>query len=151
MSAFLATAEEGCLSAAASALGLTQPTLSSQVVALEQELGVVLFERVGRSVTLTPSGLALLDHVRAMGEAAVRLSLTALGQSQSVAGKVSLTASDVFSAHVLPPVLQRLRELAPERERFPILCDRKTRSRFLFCRIFSSIKWDHLIGKSFSD
>jgi DNA-binding transcriptional LysR family regulator len=48
--AFLVTAEEGSLSAAARALGLTQPTLSRQVAGLEEELGVSLFERVGKGV-----------------------------------------------------------------------------------------------------
>jgi DNA-binding transcriptional LysR family regulator len=42
--AFLVTAEEGSLSAAARALGMTQPTVGRQVSALENELGVVLFE-----------------------------------------------------------------------------------------------------------
>ena len=46
--AFLATAEEGTLSAAATMLGTTQPTLSRQVAALESELGLTLFERVDR-------------------------------------------------------------------------------------------------------
>ena len=46
--AFLVTAEEGSLSAAARALGLAQPTLGRQVSALEAELGVALFERVGK-------------------------------------------------------------------------------------------------------
>ena len=46
--AFLVTAQEGSLSAAARALGMAQPTLGRQVDALEAELGVVLFERVGR-------------------------------------------------------------------------------------------------------
>jgi DNA-binding transcriptional LysR family regulator len=77
--AFLVTAEEGSLSAAARALGMAQPTLGRQVTALEQELGVALFERVGRGLTLTPSGLELMDHVRAMGEAAARMSLVGLG------------------------------------------------------------------------
>jgi DNA-binding transcriptional LysR family regulator len=54
--AFLVTAEEGSLSAAARALGMAQPTLGRQVAALERELGVALFERVGRGLTLTPSG-----------------------------------------------------------------------------------------------
>ena len=53
--AFLVTAEEGSLSAAARALGLAQPTLGRQVTALERELGVALFERVGRGLALTPS------------------------------------------------------------------------------------------------
>jgi len=65
--AFLVTAEEGSLSAAARALGMAQPTLGRQVDALEQELGVTLFQRVGRGLVLTPNGLELLDHVRAMG------------------------------------------------------------------------------------
>lgn len=76
--AFLVTAEEGSLSAAARALGMAQPTLGRQVDGLEQELGIVLFERVGRGLTLTPSGVELLEHVRFMGEAAGRVSLAAL-------------------------------------------------------------------------
>lgn len=111
--AFLATAEAGSLSAAARQLGLTQPTLSRQVAALEAELDVLLFERVGRSLSLTRAGLDLLDHVRAMGAAADRVALAASGQSQSVSGLVRITASDVFSAYLLPPVLHRLRQEAP--------------------------------------
>lgn len=111
--AFLVTAEEGSLSAAARALGMAQPTLGRQVDALEEELGVVLFERVGRGLTLTPSGLELLDHVRAMGEAANRMSLAALGQSQSIEGAVCITASDVHSALLLPPIIAKLRAREP--------------------------------------
>ena len=111
--AFLVTAEEGSLSAAARALGMAQPTLGRQVDALEAELGVVLFERVGRGQTLTPSGLELLDHVRAMGEAANRMSLVAAGQSHSVEGKVVIAASDVYAAFLLPPILAKLRRTHP--------------------------------------
>lgn len=111
--AFLATVEEGSLSAAARALGLTQPTLSRQVTALEKDLGVILFDRGRRSMSLTQPGLELLDHVRTMGEAASRISLTATGQSQTIEGQVSITASDVMSAYFLPPVLKQLRALAP--------------------------------------
>ena len=53
--AFLVTAEEGSLSAAARALGLTQPTLGRQVAALEEALGVTLFDRTGRAMVLTRS------------------------------------------------------------------------------------------------
>ncbi|MBZ0217890.1 MAG: LysR family transcriptional regulator [Fimbriimonadaceae bacterium] len=109
----MATAEEGSLSAAARALGLTQPTLGRQVTALEVDLGVILFERAGRSLTLTQPGLELLEHVRSMGDAATRISLTASGQSQAIEGQVRITASDVLSAHILPPALKRLREIAP--------------------------------------
>ena len=110
---FLATVEEGSLSAGARALGLTQPTLGRQVAALEAALDVVLFERVGKSLVLTPSGLELADHVRAMFEAASRVSLTASGRSQAIDGKVRITASDVMSALILPPVMAELRQMAP--------------------------------------
>ena len=111
--AFLATAEEGSLSAAARALGLTQPTLSRQVNGLESELGVTLFERGHRAMELTPSGLELLEHVRAMGDAATRVSLTASGQSQAVDGKVSITATNMFAAWYLPPIVTQIRQRAP--------------------------------------
>ncbi len=111
--AFLVTAEEGSLSAAARALGMTQPTLGRQVDALEQELGVILFERAGRGLVLTPSGLELLDHVREMGEAAGRMSLAASGQAHQIEGKIAITASEMYSAHYLPPAIARLRCEAP--------------------------------------
>ncbi|WP_262693295.1 LysR family transcriptional regulator [Kordiimonas aquimaris] len=111
--AFLATVEEGSLSAAARQLGLTQPTLGRQVSALEEALDVVLFERIGKSLVLTPSGIELSEHVRAMYEAASRMSLTASGQSQTIEGKVNITASDIMSAYILPPALKQLRETAP--------------------------------------
>ena len=111
--AFLATVEEGSLSAAARALGLTQPTLGRQVAALEEQLDTVLFERVGKSLAITPSGVELLDHVRAMYEAANRISLTASGQSQTIEGQVRITASDIMSAYILPSAIKKLRELAP--------------------------------------
>ena len=112
--AFLATAEQGTLSAAARSLGLTQPTLGRQVAGLEEELGVVLFERIGKSLKLTTSGAELLDHFRSMGAAADQISLTASGQSQSITGTVCITASDAMAAYWLPPVLKRLRGVAPQ-------------------------------------
>lgn len=111
--AFLVAAEEGSLSAAARALGVAQPTLGRQVDALEQELGVALFERVGRGLTLTPTGLSLLEHIREMADAAGRVSLAASGRSQSIEGKISLTASQGIAAFLLPPILTELRREQP--------------------------------------
>lgn len=110
---FLATVEEGSLSAAARALGQTQPTVSRQISALETSLGMVLFKRGHRTTTLTQSGLILLDHVRAMGEAANQISLTASGQSQMLEGPVAITATDAMSAYILPAILQEVRTQAP--------------------------------------
>ncbi len=111
--AFLATVEAGSLSAAARALRVTQPTLSRQVAALEADLGVTLFERVGRSLSLSPSGIQLLEHFRGMGEAAAQISLAASGQAQAIEGLVTITASDAVSAYWLPAVLKRLRAMEP--------------------------------------
>ncbi|MBS9718196.1 LysR family transcriptional regulator [Pseudohalocynthiibacter aestuariivivens] len=111
--AFLATAEEGSLSAAARLLGQRQPTLSRQVANLEQDLGVMLFERVGRRLVLTEPGVELLEHFKTMGAAADLVSLVASGQSQTVEGKVSITATDVLATHLLPQVLRRIRDVAP--------------------------------------
>ncbi|MEQ9004201.1 MAG: LysR family transcriptional regulator, partial [Pseudomonadales bacterium] len=111
--AFLATAEEGSLSAAARVLHQTQPTLSRQVTALERALGVTLFERGHREVRLTGAGLELLEHVRAMAEAANRVSLAASGQSHAIEGHVRITATELLATHHLPAMLRKLRERAP--------------------------------------
>jgi DNA-binding transcriptional LysR family regulator len=113
LKAFLETAEAGSLSAAARKLGLTQPTLSRQVAAIERQLGVTLFERAGKAMVLTGTGLALLEHARVMGAAAEDLTLAATGQSQAVDGVVTVSASEAVAAHLLPGVLLRLRQQAP--------------------------------------
>ena len=111
--AFLETADTGSLSAAARKLGQTQPTLSRQVAALEQQLGVMLFERVGKRMVLTATGQALLAQARAMGAAADALALMATWHSQAVEGVVSVSASDAVAAHILPRAVARLRQQAP--------------------------------------
>ncbi len=111
--AFLVTAEEGSFSAAGRALGMAQPTIGRQVAALEQELDVLLFERVGHGLQLTPTGLDLVEHVRAMGEAASRVSLTAAGQSLSLDGTVCISASQILATHMLPPIIAGMRALHP--------------------------------------
>ncbi len=113
---FLAVAEEGSLSAAASALKVTQPTVTRQLAALEAELSVTLFERTGRTVSLTQAGLDLLDHVRTMAEGANLMSLAASGKSQAIEGQVRVTAAEMTAAYLLPPLLDRLRAIAPDLE-----------------------------------
>lgn len=112
--AFLVTAEEGSLSAAARALGLTQPTLSRQVAGLEEALGVTLFERTSRALLLTQSGVELLAHFRTMGDAANAISIAATGQSDAITGHVLISATDMMATHFLPPILKKLRKTAPD-------------------------------------
>lgn len=111
--AFLATAEEGSLSAAARTLGQTQPTLGRQVSSLESDLGVTLFERSGRSLELTDTGIELLEHFKAMRDAATNASLAASGRAEAIEGVVTLTMTNGFATFHLPAILVELRSIAP--------------------------------------
>lgn len=112
--AFLATAETGSLSAAARKLELTQPTLSRQVAALEAELGVTLFERIGKKLLLTEAGGSLLEHARGMGDAAVAMTFAATGRAQAIEGIVTISATDGYAAYILPEIVEQIREQAPQ-------------------------------------
>lgn len=112
--AFLATVEEGSLSAAARVLGVAQPTVGRQINALEAELRVALIEHVGRGVIPTETGRGLAAHIGAMRDAAEKVSLGAAGHTQAIDGHVALTASAIYSAHILPPILEALRAQAPK-------------------------------------
>ncbi len=111
--AFLVTAEEGTLSAAAKALGMTQPTLSRQVAALEAEMGITLFERVAQRLVLTHSGMELLEHARSMSSAAQQFSLTAAGQSQQIEGSVVISVGELDAVFRLPKMVAKLRKEEP--------------------------------------
>ncbi len=112
--AFLMTADTGSLSAAARTLGLTQPTLSRQVAALESDLGVALFERSGKSLILTEAGEGLLAHVRAMGASVDALALAASVRKQTMKGCVRISAVDAYCTYLLPEIVERIIAAAPE-------------------------------------
>jgi DNA-binding transcriptional LysR family regulator len=104
----------GSLSAAARHLGLTQPTLSRQILALEADLGVALFERIGRRLSLTSTGTMLLEHAKLMGRAAEAAFLSASGDMQELSGRVSISATETYSAYILPEILARIGLEAPQ-------------------------------------
>lgn len=105
---FLAVAQTGTLSAAARALGATQPTLGRHVAELETALGVILFERRRDGFRLTEKGLALAERAEPMRDAADAFARLAEGSAEQMAGTVRLTASEIMAAYVLPPMLARL-------------------------------------------
>ncbi len=111
--ALFVTVEEGSLSGAAKALNMSQPTLGRQISSLEKELGVSLFERVGRGYKITPIGTELYEHVKTMVEAANNISLVASSRSQSIEGRVTISATNAMSAYVLPALIHRLRQKEP--------------------------------------
>lgn len=111
--AFLATVEQGSLSAAARTLRQTQPTLSRQITSLEEALDLTLFERGKRQMQLTASGHELLVHVQQMAGAAAQISRVATGQNQTVEGTVRITSSDAMAAYILPRHVIDLRRRHP--------------------------------------
>lgn len=114
LQSFAAVAEHASLSAAARALGTSQPTLSRHIAALEATLGTRLFERGRSGVTLTVDGSDVLIHAQRMADAAAQVN-GGLGQAPSdLAGTVRVTASQVVATFVLPEVLQTLRQAYPQ-------------------------------------
>ena len=103
--AFLLVAESGSFSQAAKRLHLTQPAVSKRIAQLEAQLNVSLFDRIGRRISTTEAGEALLPHARA-----VHLELQAAQQSVrdlagEVRGRLRLATSHHIGLHRLPPLL----------------------------------------------
>ena len=103
--AFLLVAESGSFSKAAKRLHLTQPAVSKRIAQLEAQLNVSLFDRIGRRISTTEAGEALLPHARA-----VHLELQAAQQSVrdlagEVRGRLRLATSHHIGLHRLPPLL----------------------------------------------
>jgi DNA-binding transcriptional LysR family regulator len=109
--AFLAVAEEGGISAAARKLGVTQPALSRQIKALEDELGVVLLDRGARSFVLTPAAELLWQEGR--GVVAQWDSLMERVRSQAVGKPLRIGYSPSLAADILPAAIQRFSQLHP--------------------------------------
>lgn len=108
---FVAVADHGSLSAAARALGLTQPTLGRHIAALEAALGTALFARGPRGLVPTEAGLAALPEARAMAHAAAAARRAVEGAG--IGGRVRLTASEMVAAEVLPPLIATFRVAHP--------------------------------------
>jgi DNA-binding transcriptional LysR family regulator len=111
---FGAVVEHGSLSAAARALGLSQPTLGRHVEALEQALGMSLFERTLSGFRPTETALRLYEPVRQAETALAEASLVAEGASSALTGSLRLTSSTVMCHYVLPAILLDLREKFPQ-------------------------------------
>ncbi|MCO4786661.1 MAG: LysR family transcriptional regulator [Marinomonas atlantica] len=111
---FLTVANMGSLTAAADAHDLSQSTLSRQMSSLEAQLGLTLFERMGRGIQVTEAGHQLIRYIEVMQEAATQISLNAKGQSESLHGSITLAVSELDAAFRIPPIVKRIREQAPE-------------------------------------
>ncbi|MDK1494718.1 LysR family transcriptional regulator [Sinorhizobium sp. 7-81] len=110
---FLAVADELHMGRAAERLGMAQPPLSQSVARLEKELGVRLFDRANRRLTLTRAGVAFLDEARSSvlhADAAYALARSA---EDGAAGEVRIGFVSAALYEHLPRRLARLRQTLP--------------------------------------
>ncbi|MGE8146210.1 LysR family transcriptional regulator [Pseudomonas frederiksbergensis] len=111
---FLAVLTHGSLSAAARALGITQPTVGRHVAELEASFKQTLFTRSRTGLMPTEAALTLRSYAEAMHSNAAALERAMAGQGQTTGGTVRITASEVIAVEVLPPALARLRQAHPQ-------------------------------------
>ena len=112
---FTAIAAEGTFTRAAERLGIQQPPLSQQLAALEQELGVRLFERKPRGVELTPAGTAFLEDSLALLERVDGATARARRVAKGVAGTLRIGFTSSAAAHpAAPDTIASFRDRYPE-------------------------------------
>ncbi len=105
--AFALVAETRSFSLAAKKLHLTQPAVSKRVALLEQYLNTELFDRIGRSVSLTEAGRALLPYAKSVQHELRAAEQSVRDLSGEVAGRLRLATSHHIGLHRLPPVLSK--------------------------------------------
>jgi DNA-binding transcriptional LysR family regulator len=111
---FLAVAAAGSLSAAARQLDVVPMQVSRRIAALEEDLGVRLFHRTTRSLTLTAEGEAFIPFARAMVDAETGARAELGPSSGGASGVLRMTAPSGFAQSVLLPMLPVLLEANPE-------------------------------------
>jgi DNA-binding transcriptional LysR family regulator len=102
---FGVVAEVGSLSEAARRLGVSQPTLTRRMAALEERLGAEVLRRGPRGIELTETGEAILQPIRQMREAAGQVDVTATGRDAALSGVVRVSATEGFANYWCTPVL----------------------------------------------
>lgn len=110
----LAVAETRHFGRAAERCFVSQPTLSGQIKKLEEELGVVIFERTNRSVEVTPIGAAILGHARLLLEQADAIEQVARAHQDPLAGPLRIGAIPTLSPYLMPLLLVPLKRRYPQ-------------------------------------
>ena len=111
---FLAVARTGSTLAAGRQLRVSQTTAARRVSALEESLGLVLFERRPTGYALTPAGEALMGTAEMIETAAEGFADAASAQAREVSGNVRLTVDEIYAVTLLAPMLRDLHEVHPQ-------------------------------------
>jgi len=110
----IAVAETEHFGHAAARCFVSQPTLSGQIKKLEQELGVILFERTNRSVSITPIGTEIIKHAKLILEQADVIKQLAQAQRDPLAGALRVGAIPTVSPYLIPLILHPLKQKYPQ-------------------------------------
>lgn len=110
----IAVAETHHFGQAAQRCFVSQPTLSGQIKKLEQELGVVIFERTNRSVEITPAGENILAHARLIMEQTDAIRQLAQSYQDPLAGPLRVGAIPTISPYLMPLILKPLQKQHPQ-------------------------------------
>ena len=110
---FLTVAKEQNFTRAAEQLNITQPTLSRQLAALEEELGVRLFNRGGRFVTLTNEGLLLKRRALEIVDLEDKIVSEFSGDQEAIGGKITIGCGEFKAVESLAKICKRYKEKYP--------------------------------------
>lgn len=108
LTTFLAVAEKETISAAAKHLHLSQPSLSRQLMELEKELGVTLFTRGNRKITLTEDGLLFRKRAEEIVELLEKTRSEFLSPRDTIAGNVSIGAGETYVIQLLGAIIKEI-------------------------------------------
>jgi len=111
---FLAVAREGTLVAAGRLLGVDYTTVGRRVRALEQELGLTLFERVRDRYVLTEPAEGLREAAERMEDGALALERRALGADRTVSGDLRIATTDALAQILVLPAIRAMHERHPD-------------------------------------
>lgn len=111
---FLAVAEAGGISAGAARLHISQPAVTREIRELEASVGVPLFDRQPRGVTLTEGGRRLLQYAQRIFALERAAEHELRGFASLGSGELQLGASATLGSYLLPALLNRFREEHPQ-------------------------------------
>lgn len=110
---FLTVVREESITKASEVLHITQPTLSRQLSQMEEEVGVKLFERGPRKITLTNEGILLRRRAEEILQLVDKTQKELIEQDEQVEGKVSIGCGEIASVQLLPKLFKEFRERYP--------------------------------------